>query len=88
MTIEELSEGNSLIKQITDAENELRELEEWQKIIEDDNEMVWLSSKEKTGRRTKSICILNGKKVLPFIQESIERVKERLVEKRINFEKL
>ncbi len=88
MTIEELGEGNLLMKQIIDAENELRELEEWQKNIEEDDEMVWLSSKEKTGRRTKSICILNGKKVLPFIQESIERVKERLVEKRINFEKL
>ena len=88
MTFEELNEGNSLIKQIIDAENELRELEEWQKIIEKDDEMVWLSSEEKTGRRTKSICILHGKKVLPFIQESIEEVKERLAEKRTNFEKL
>lgn len=88
MTIEELNEGNSLIKQIMNARNELRELEEWQKIIEEDDEMVWLSSKEKTGRRTKSICILNGKKVLPLIQERIKEVKERLVEKRINFEKL
>ena len=88
MTLDELNEGNSLIKQIIDAENELRELEEWEKIIEKDDEMVWLSSKEKTGRRTKSICILHGKKVLPFIQESIEEVKERLAEKRANFEKL
>lgn len=88
MTFEELNEGNSLIKQIIDAENELRELEEWQKIIEKDDEMVWLSSKEKTGRRTKSICILHGKKALPFIQERIEEIKERLVEKRANFEKL
>ena len=88
MTFEELNEGNSLVKQIIDAENELRELEEWQKNIEEDDELVWLSSKEETGRRTKSICILNGKKVLPFIQESIEEIKERLVEKRANFEKL
>lgn len=88
MTIEELSEGNSSLKQITDAMNELSELEEWQKNIEKDDEMVWLNSKEKTGIRTKSICILHGKKVLPFIQERIEEVKGRLVEKRINFEKL
>lgn len=88
MTFEELNEGNSLLKQIIDAENELRELEEWQKIIKEDDEMVWLSSKEKTGRRTKSICILNGKKVLPLIQERIEEIKERLAEKRTNFEKL
>ncbi len=88
MTLEELNEGNSLVKQIIDAENELRELEEWQKIIKEDDEMVWLSSKEKTGRRTKSICILNGKKVLPLIQERIEEIKERLAEKRTNFEKL
>lgn len=38
-----------------------------EKIIEKDDEMVWLSSKEKAGRKTKSICILNGKKVLPII---------------------
>jgi hypothetical protein len=88
MRLEELNEGNSLVKQIIDAENELIELEEWQKIIEKDDEMVWLSSKEKTGRKTKSICILNGKKVLPLIQECIKEVKERLVEKRTDFEKL
>ena len=88
MTFEELNEGNLLIKQIIDAENELRELEEWQKFFEDDDEMVWLSSKRKTGRRTKNICILHGKKVLPLIQERIEEIKERLVEKRTNFEKL
>ena len=88
MRLEELNEGNSLVKQIIDAENELRELEEWQKIIEKDDEMVWLSSKEKTGRKTKSICILNGKKVLPLIQERIKEVKERLVEKRTDFKKL
>lgn len=88
MTLEELNEGNSLIKQIIDAGNELRELEEWQKIIEEDDEMVWLSSKEKNGQRTKSICILHGKKVLPLIQERIEEIKERLKEKRSNFEKL
>ena len=88
MTIEELNEGTSLVKQIIDAENELRELEEWQKNIEKYDELVWLSSEEKTGRRTKSICILSGKKVLPFIQERIKEVKERLAEKRLNFEKL
>lgn len=88
MTLEELNEGTSLVKQIIEAENDLRELEEWRKNIEEDNEMVWLSSKEKTGRRTKSICILHGKKVLPLIQERIEETKERLKEKRINFEKL
>lgn len=88
MTIEELNEGNSLVKSIMDAENELRELEEWQKNIEEDDEMVWLSSTEKTGQRAKSICILNGKKVLPFIQKRIEETKEMLVEMRANFEKL
>jgi len=88
MTLEELNEGNSLLEQIIDAENELRELKEWQKNIEDDDEMVWLSSKEEIGQRTKSICILHGKRVLPLIQERIAEVKERLVEKRINFEKL
>lgn len=88
MTFEELNEGNSLLKQIIDAENELRELEEWQKSIKENDEMVWLSSKEKTGQRTKSICILNGKKVLPFIQERIKEVKGRLAENRNNFEKL
>ena len=88
MTLSELTKGNSLVKQIIDAENELRELEEWQKSIKENDEMVWLSSKEKTGQRTKSICILNGKKVLPFIQERIKEVKKRLVEKRVDFEKL
>lgn len=88
MTLEELNEGTSLVKQIIDAENELRELEEWKKNIEENDEMVWLSSEKKTGRITESICILNGKKVLPLIQESIKEVKERLVEKRTNFEKL
>ena len=88
MTLEELNEGSSLVKQIIEAENDLRELEEWRKNIEEGNEMVWLSSKEKTGRRTKSICNLQGKKVLPLIQERIEETKERLKEKRINFEKL
>ena len=88
MTIQELNEGNSLVKQIMDAENELRELEEWQKNIEEDDEMVWLSSMEKTGQSAKSICILNGKWVLPFIQKRIEETKEMLVEKRANFEKL
>ena len=88
MTLEELNEGNSLLEQIIDAENELRELEEWQKDIEDDDEVVWLSSNEKPGQRTKSICILNGKRVLPLIQERIAEAQERLVEKRINFEKL
>lgn len=88
MTFEELNEGNSLVKQIIEAGNELRELEEWQKIIEEDDEIVWLSSKEKTGRRTKSICILHGKKVLPLIQERIEGIKKMLAEKRANFEKL
>lgn len=88
MTFEELNEGNLLIKEIIDAENELRELKEWLEIIEEKDEMVWLTSKEKTGIRTKSICILHGKKVLPLIQERIEEVKERLVKKRINFEKL
>ena len=53
MTLEELNEGNSLVKQIIDAENELRELEEWQKIIEEDDEMVWLSSKEKNRSKNK-----------------------------------
>ena len=53
MTLEELNEGNSLVKQIIDAENELRELEEWQKIIEKDDEMVWLSSKEKNRSKNK-----------------------------------
>lgn len=33
MTIEELNEGNSLLNQIIDAENELRELEEWKKTL-------------------------------------------------------
>ena len=58
------------------------------KNIEDDDEMVWLSSKEKIGQRTKSICILHGKRVLPLIQERIAEAKERLAKKRINFEKL
>ena len=88
MTIGELEEGNSLVKQILDAENELRELEDWQKSIEEDDELVWLSSEEKTGRSTKRILILHGKKTLPFIQESIENVKERLAELRTNFEQL
>lgn len=88
MTLEELNEGTSLVKKIIDAENELRELEEWQKNIEEDDEMVWLSSKEKTGRKTKSICILHGKKALPLIQERIEEIKKRLAENRVNFEKL
>lgn len=88
MTTEELNEGNSLVKQIIDAENELRELEVWQKNIEKNDELVWLSSKEKTGQSTKSICILSGKRVLPFIQERIREVLERLAEKRLNFEKL
>lgn len=88
MTIEGLNEGNSLVKQIIDAENELRELEEWQKSIEKDDELVWLNSKEKTGHFPKSICILHGKKVLPFIQERIAEIKERLAEKKANFEKL
>ena len=88
MTLEELNEGNSLLEQIIDAENELRELKEWEKDIEDDDEMVWLSSKEKPDQRTTSICILHGKRVLPLIQERIAEVQERLVEKRINFEKL
>ena len=88
MTLEELNEGKSLVKQIIDAENELIELEEWKKNIEKGDELVWLSSEEKTGRRTKSICILHGKKVLPFIQERIEEIKERLVKKRLDFEKL
>lgn len=88
MTLEKLNEGDSLVKQIISAENELRELEEWKKDIEKNDELVWLSSKERTGRRTKSICILHGKKVLPLIQERIKEVNERLVEKRIDFEKL
>lgn len=83
MTFEELSEGNSLHKEIMDAENELRALEEWQNIIEKDDELVWLSSKEKTGRSTNRICILSGKKVLPFIQDRIEEVKRMLAEKKI-----
>ena len=88
MTLEKLNDGNLLLKQIIDAENELRGLKEWEKIIEKDDEMVWLSSKEKIGRITKRICILHGKKVLPFIQDRIKKVKEMLVEKRTNFEKL
>ena len=88
MTFEELNKGNSLCREIIDAENELRELNEWSEIIEEDDEMVWLTSKEKTGRRTKSICILHGKKVLPLIQERIKEVKERLQTMRIDFEKL
>ena len=88
MTLEKLNDGNLLLKQIIDAENELRWLKEWEKIIEKDDEMVWLSSKEKIGRITKRICILHGKKVLPFIQDRIKKVKEMLVEKRTNFEKL
>lgn len=88
MTLEKLNYGNLLLKQIIEAENELSGLKEWQKIIEKDDEMVWLRSKEKIGRPTKSICILNGKKVLPFIQDRIKKVKEMLVEKRTNFEKL
>lgn len=88
MTIERLQEGNLLIKQIIDAENELRELEEWQENIEKNDELVWLSSKEKNYRETTSICILSGKKVLPFIQDRIKEVKEKLEEKKLNFEKL
>lgn len=88
MTLEKLNYGTLLFKQIIDAENELRWLEEWKKNIEKDDEMVWLNSKEKAGIKTKSICILHGKKVLPIIQERIKEVKERLVEKRTNFEKL
>ena len=88
MTIEKLNEGNSLLSQIIDARNDLRELEEWQENIENNDELVWLSSEAKIGRSTKSICILRGKRALPFIQERIEEVKERLAEKKLNFEKL
>ena len=74
--------------EIMDAENELRELNEWSEIIEEQDEMVWISSKEETGRRTKSICVLHGKKVLPLIQERIKEIKERLQKKRTDFEKI
>lgn len=82
MTLEELDKGKSLCREIIDAENELRELNEWSETIEEQDEKVWISSK------TKSICVLNWKKVLPLIQERIKEVKEILQEKRTDFEKL
>ena len=88
MTFEELNKGNCLFTEIMDAENELKALNEWSKIIEEQDEMVWISSKEETGRSTKRICVLHGKKVLPFIQERIKEVKERLQKKRTDFEKI
>lgn len=88
MTFEQLSKGNSLHDQIMYARNEISSLEQWVKTIEEKDELVWLTSKEKTGEKQKSICILHGRTVLPFIQERIKEITKQMNENISQFENL
>ena len=85
MTIETLSRGNSLHRQIIDTGNDIRELQEWIEKLKKDVTVMICSYNEP---QEKFIIELNGTEVLHLVERRLNELKEHLKELKAEFDSL